>query len=60
VDAVLFGAKIIKFFEIYGVSARTTVGEREESLSQCGHFSDKGGGVKVFVNLCGRPLWTVP
>jgi len=40
--SVLFGAKIIGFFEIYGVSART------RRLSQCGNFADKGGGWSIF------------
>jgi len=35
--SVLFGAKNFKFFQIYGVSTRTS------ELSQCGYFADKGG-----------------
>jgi len=42
-DAINFG-----FFEIYGISARD---KREGGLSQCGHFSDKGEGVK-FLRFC--------
>jgi len=37
--SAIFGTKIIGFFEIYGVSART------RGLSQCGHIADKGRGV---------------
>jgi len=37
--SALFGAKSIGFFEIYGVSARTT------GLSQFEHFGDKEEGV---------------
>jgi len=49
--SALFGAKHIKFFEIYGVSART----RGRELRQCGHFADKGrGGRQFFTILCGR------
>jgi len=55
----LFGAKNIGFFEIYGVSARAAEGVRE--LSQCGHFSVKGGG--QFLRFCdvlhGRQLQLV-
>jgi len=36
--SALFGAKNFRFFEIYGVSART----RGWRLSQCGHFEDRG------------------
>jgi len=43
--------KNFAFFEIYCV---------ERGLSQCGHFSDNGGGGKFFANLCGRLLWTAP
>jgi len=34
-----FSAKNFGFFEIYGVSVRT----RGRGLSQCGHFTEKGG-----------------
>jgi len=40
--SVLFSAKHLEFFEIYGVSERT---REEGGLSQCGHFADKGDGV---------------
>jgi len=40
--SALFCAKIIGFFEIYGVSTRTG-GE----LRQCGHFADKGQGGSI-------------
>jgi len=49
----LFGAKTFKFFEIYGVFARTG-----EGLNQCRYISDKGG--QFIAILCGRPLRTVP
>jgi len=42
--SALFGAKIIGFFEIYGVSART----RGEGRGQ------------FFAIVRGRPLWTAP
>jgi len=48
------GAKNFKFFEIYGMSART------RGVVQCGHFSDKGEGGQFFAILCGRLLWTAP
>jgi len=48
--SVLFSAKIIGFFEIYGMSAWTR-GRR--GLSQCG----QGKRVKFFAILCGRLLW---
>jgi len=47
----LIGAKTFRFFEIYGVSARTRVGG---GLSQCGYFAGKGH--QFFVILCGRLL----
>jgi len=47
--SALFGAKNSGFFEIYGVSVR------RRGLSQCGHFSDKGG--QFFAILCGHLLW---
>jgi len=43
--SALSGAKNIRFFEIYGVSART----REE-----------GSIFRDFVRNCGCPLWTAP
>jgi len=49
--SALFGAKIIGFIEIYGVSARTR-GE----LSQCGHFSDKGEEV-ILLRFCTDVLY---
>jgi len=52
--SALFSAKSIRFFEIYGVSARA------RRLSQCGHFADKEGGGQFLAILCGRPLWTAP
>jgi len=42
VDSALFGAKNFKFFEIYGVSARTTVGGGVEPVRT---FFGQGGGV---------------
>jgi len=51
--SALSGAINIRFFEIYGVSARIGVG-----VSQCGQFAEKGMGGLFFVILCGRPLWT--
>jgi len=41
------------FFKIYGVY---TV---QMGLSQCGHFTDKGGS-QFFAIVCGRLLWTAP
>jgi len=38
----LFGAKKLRFFEIYGVSTRT---KGRRGLDQCGHFSDKGESI---------------
>jgi len=35
-------------------------GQKGSGLSQCGHFSDKGGGGQFFAILCGRLLWTAP
>jgi len=55
--SALFDAKKnFVFFEIYGVSLRTM-----EEFSQCGNFSDKGGGevnlLRFFADvLYGRPL----
>jgi len=48
VDIALFGAKIIGFFEIYGVSATDKGGG---GLSQCGYFADKGGGGVNFLRF---------
>jgi len=42
--STLFGAKNIRFFEIYGVSART----RGRGFSQYRHFADKGEGESIF------------
>jgi len=53
--SALYGAKNIRFFEIYGVSARTGGG-----LSQCEHFADKERGSQFFAILCERPLSTAP
>jgi len=36
--SALFGAKIFRFFKIYGVSSQTREGR---GLSQCGDFADK-------------------
>jgi len=44
----LFGAKNFKFFEIYGLSARTSGGGQ---CRQRGQF---------FAILCGRLLWMTP
>jgi len=54
--SALFGAKHIRFFEIYGVFART----REEGLPVrifCGQGKMRG---QFFTILCERPLWTAP
>jgi len=40
----LFGARNFRFFEIYGVSART----RGKGYSQCEHLADKGGEGSIF------------
>jgi len=54
-DVRTLGAKNFLFFEIYGMSGG--------GLSQCGHFTDKGGGVN-FLRFCAdvlhrRPLITI-
>jgi len=54
--SALFDAKIIGFFEIYGLSLQT----RGRRLSQCRNFADKGERDQFFAILCGRPLWTFP
>jgi len=51
-DVRTFWRKNFGFFEIYGVSART---RGEGGLSQCGHFTDKGGQFCADV-FYGRPL----
>jgi len=48
--SALVSPKNFGFFEIYGLSARTS---EERGLSQCGHFSDKEEG-SVFRDL----VWT--
>jgi len=52
-DVLTFWLKNIRFFEIYGASART----KERGLSQCGHFSDKGVNFSRFCAnvFYGRP-----
>jgi len=39
---------------------RSFSGQEGRGLSQCGHFSDKGGEGQFFAILCGRLLWTAP
>jgi len=51
--SAFFGAKNFGFFEICGVSART---RKEEGLSQCGHFADKGGEEVNFSRSCANVL----
>jgi len=53
-DVLSFWPKNIEFFEICGVSARTS---EEGGLSQCGLFADKERG-SIFRNFAGRLLWT--
>jgi len=51
----LFGAKHIRLFEIYGVSAVRT---DKRGWASADIFRTKGG--QCFAILCGRPLWTDP
>jgi len=48
--SALFDAKNFGFFELYGVSERSS----GEGFSQCGHFSDKGGRGSIFRDF----VWT--
>jgi len=52
-----FDAKNIEFFKIYSVSAR--IKGEGRGLSQCGHFSDKGGkwGGINFSRFCADVLY---
>jgi len=52
--SALFGAKIIGFFEIYGVSART------RGVKSVRTFFGKGERGQFFAILCRRLLWTAP
>jgi len=53
--SALFGAKNLRFSEIYGVSART------RKVKPVRTFCGQGGkGSQFFVILCGRLLWTDP
>jgi len=47
-----FGTKNIRFFEIYGVSAR------KREVEPVRTFFGQEGRSQFFAILCGRPLWT--
>jgi len=54
--SALFGAKIIEFFEICGVSARTRRG-----VEPVRTFFEQGGkGINFFTILCEHFLWMAP
>jgi len=57
--SALFGyVKIIGFFEIYGVSARTNGGRG--CWARVNILQTRGGGSQFFVILCRCLLWMVP
>jgi len=52
----LFGSKYFRFFEIYGVSARTG----GEGVNSVRTFCGQGERGQFFAILCRRLLWTAP
>jgi len=56
--SALFGAKIIAFFEVYGVSVRTGEEEAIRAIKKVAITAIRGGNQsnQFFAILCGRSL----